>query len=85
MHNVYVIKGEKDRRYYIGYTNDIKTRLAFHNTGKNGSTKNRGPFSVVYLEEFKDRKEALARERKIKSYKGGNEFKKLLENFGEVA
>ncbi len=33
----------------------------------------------VYMEEFETQEDAFSRERKIKSYKGGNAFKKLVE------
>lgn len=81
---VYILQSEKDGRFYIGYTRDIEMRLAFHNEGKNKSTRHRHPLKVVYSEEFLDKKEAAKRERKIKSYKGGNGFKKLIK-YGGVA
>lgn len=80
---VYILQSEKDNRYYIGYTSDIKMRLIWHNEGKNVSTKHRRPLKLIYKEEFPTKKEAIQRERKIKSYKGGNEFKKIIK--GEVA
>jgi len=33
---------------------------------------------LVHKETFKSKKEALSRENKIKAYKGGNAFKKLI-------
>jgi predicted GIY-YIG superfamily endonuclease len=41
--------------------------------------KNRGPFKLVYKEEYTTLKEARERERQIESYKGGNAFKKLIK------
>lgn len=43
MYYVYVLQSEKDRNLYVGFTNDIKTRLKLHNDGKVISTKNRLP------------------------------------------
>lgn len=83
MFYVYILKSEKDNRYYIGCTNNINMRLVWHNEGRNTSTKYRRPFKLVYSEEFLMKKDAIQRERKIKSYKGGNEFKKLIS--GRVA
>lgn len=85
MFYVYVIQSEKDSRYYIGYTSNIEARLIFHNEGKNKSTKYRRPFKLIYSEEMLDKKEAMAREKRIKSYKGGEAFKKLINRHGEVA
>jgi len=77
-HFVYIIQSLKDCKYYIGYTTDVKKRLTYHNLGINVSTKYRKPFKLVHYEEFGDKKSALKRERQIKSYKGGEAFKKLL-------
>ena len=74
---VYILKSLKDRGYYIGISKDLKSRLIKHNSGGVYSTKNRRPFKLVYAEAFSDYKDARLRETKIKSYKGGNSFKKL--------
>ncbi len=83
MFYIYILQSGKDDKYYVGYTADLETRLMWHNEGKNTSTKYRRPLKLVYSEKFSTKKEAIQRERKIKSYKGGNEFKKLIQ--GEVA
>jgi len=75
---VYVIRSLKNKRYYIGSTNNLERRLKEHNHNKIKSLKNKGPFVLVYKEEYKTLREARQRERKIKSYKGGNAFKKLI-------
>ena len=75
---VYILQSEKDERYYIGSTSNIEQRLAWHNAGKQRSTKSRIPFVIVHTEEFESKTEALKREKQIKSYKGGNAFKALL-------
>ena len=75
---VYILQSQKDLRHYIGSTADIATRLAYHNEGKQRSTKNRIPFILIYLEELSTKEEALFREKQIKSYKGGQAFKKLI-------
>ena len=62
MYVVYVIKSLRDKKYYIGHTADIKKRLEEHNRGKNQSLKYRGPFQLIYLEEYSDRLAASRRE-----------------------
>ena len=76
---VYILQSQKDFGYYIGSSPDIPARLDYHNAGLQRSTKRRIPFIVVYSEEYQTKTEALAREKQIKSYKGGNAFKKLIE------
>ena len=78
MYFVYVLKSKKDDRLYTGITNDLKCRLAEHNRGKSStpSTKNRGPFIVIYSEKVENRKLAREREKYLKSG-NGREFIKL--------
>ncbi len=75
---VYMLKSLKDSKFYIGSTSDIAARVAFHNAGLQRSTKNRIPFELVYSETVQTKEQGLKREKEIKSYKGGNAFKKLL-------
>lgn len=77
-HFVYILQSLKDNKYYIGETSDVDARLEFHNSGKQRSTKNRIPFKIILIEEYDNRQDALAREKQIKSWKGGNAFKKLI-------
>ena len=77
-HYVYVLQSLNDGKYYIGETGDVEARLLFHNAGRQRSTKSRIPFVIIFTEEFDSRQLALAREKQIKSWKGGNAFKKLV-------
>ncbi|CAN5147599.1 hypothetical protein BH11PAT3_BH11PAT3_2550 [soil metagenome] len=75
---VYILKSTKDGSYYIGCTNNHARRLEEHNSGYNLSTKSKAPWETVHIEEYDSQLIAFEREKKIKSYKGGNAFKKLL-------
>ena len=77
MYCVYVLKSEKDKRLYIGVTNDLKRRLSEHNAGDTKSTKHRGPFALVYCEVYRSKSDALIRERKLKQFK--NSYKELVK------
>ncbi len=77
---VYILKSIKDGRYYTGYTSNIAQRLQQHNRGKVRSTRRRGPFRLVYKEAHHCKTEAIKRERQLKRYKGGNSFKRLINN-----
>jgi putative endonuclease len=77
-HYVYILQSQKDKKYYIGESANVGARLLFHNEGKQRSTKNRIPFTIILIEQFETREEALAREKQIKSWKGGNAFKSLI-------
>ncbi|MBW6492253.1 MAG: GIY-YIG nuclease family protein [Lentimicrobium sp.] len=77
-HFVYIIKSLKDQKFYIGETTDLNRRLFEHNQGWVKSTRYRVPFVLVHSEEVESREIALKREKQIKSFKGGQAFKKLL-------
>jgi len=80
MYFVYILKSLKDNGYYIGQTEDFDKRLKKHNGGQVISTKKRMPFNLVRKEIFNTRGEARKRENYLKKLKGGNEFKKIIEN-----
>ncbi|MEO6254567.1 MAG: GIY-YIG nuclease family protein [Ferruginibacter sp.] len=75
---VYILQSLKDGRYYIWETRDVEARLLFQNSGKQRSTKNRIPFRIILIEQYENREAALASEKQIKSWKGGNAFKQLI-------
>lgn len=56
-----------DGTYYTGWTTDIQQRLAAHNSGAGAKyTRSRLPVSLVYLECFETKTEAMKREAAIK-------------------
>ncbi|MGH9788261.1 MAG: GIY-YIG nuclease family protein [Candidatus Acidiferrales bacterium] len=75
---VYILQNPSGR-HYIGSTVDLDGRYRGHERGNTRSTRRRGPWRVVYVEQCKDLKEARQREREIKRYKGGIQFKALLQ------
>lgn len=80
MWQVYILKSERYNRFYTGCTNNLERRLKEHNCGYNKSTCRFAPFEVIYTESFTDGPTAFSREKQIKSYKGGEAFKKLINN-----
>lgn len=78
MFTVYVLKNSTSRKHYIGSTNDLTRRISEHNRGQTKSTKQKGTWEIVYKEEYNTNLEAKRREKQIKSYKGGNGFKRLI-------
>lgn len=78
MWQVYIIKSSENKKYYVGCTNNLVRRLSEHNKGYNIATAKYKPWIVVHCEKFNNQQKAYTREKEIKSYKGGNAFKKLL-------
>ncbi len=54
-HYVYILKSQKDGKYYIGETADVHHRLAFLNAGLQRSTCSRIPFKFVLFKILPDR------------------------------
>jgi putative endonuclease len=81
MYYAYILRSETTGKYYIGSTNNLDRRLKEHNGNQTTSLKNKGPFVIIYKETFATLRLARKRESEIKSYKGGNAFKKLIKTF----
>ena len=72
MYTVYILLSRKDRKRYVGFSDDIKRRVSEHNSGKVISTKNRRPLDLIYSEEFESKSEAMEREKFFKTHAGRN-------------
>ena len=51
---------------YIGYTKNIKQRLALHNSGKGAKFTRGRTWKLIYKEFFKSKSQAISREYYIK-------------------
>lgn len=80
MHYVYVIYSRKGRKLYKGSTKDLKRRFAEHNRGEVLSTKAWIPWELLYYEVFANKTDALREELFLKSGKGKERLKYLLED-----
>jgi len=60
MWHVYVLESLKNKRLYIGYTNNLRRRLEEHNKGIGGEyTKNNKPFKLIFCESFLEKRTHL--------------------------
>ena len=78
MYYVYILFSLKDKKFYIGFTNDLKRRLKEHNSGKNTSTKSRLPLKLIYYEAHLSKADAARRERYFKTTKGKSTIRQML-------
>ncbi len=78
MHYVYVLYSLKDGKFYIGYTADLKRRYQEHIRGGVTSTKNRVDLELVCYEAYRIKKEALRREKYLKTSDGKKDLRKRL-------
>lgn len=66
MNYTYIVRCS-DGTLYTGWTNNIERRIRDHNVGKGAKyTKPRRPVTLVYLEVFETKEEAMKREYAIK-------------------
>ena len=71
MFTVYVLYSKNFNKIYIGFTADIEQRLLSHNKLANkGYTVKYRPWILAYKEEFDNKKDAIKREKQLKSAKG---------------
>lgn len=80
MYYTYVLKSLKDGKYYIGYTSHLEKRLIEHNEGITKSTSYRRPWVLVYYEACRSRKDAMHREKYLKTTYGHRYLKNRLKN-----
>ena len=69
MFYVYAIQS-KSGRVYIGQTQDLKERVAYHNNGYVKSTRNDRDWVVIKTKKFENRNEARFFERQLKKSRG---------------
>jgi putative endonuclease len=67
--HVYILQSESSGRYYVGQTKELVQRVAYHNADYSLALRNRGPWKLVYSEEYSTRSEAVRRELQIKKQK----------------
>ena len=77
--HLYILYSPKIDRFYIGVTSNLEWRIKQHNKGLSPYTRGKGPWYLVYSEEYPTKREALARERQIKSWKSRE---KIIREFG---
>ena len=77
----YILQSLKDKNFYVGYTNNIQRRLEEHNLGEVVSTKKRIPLKLVYWEGCLSQKDALKREKYLKSSWGKRYVKNRIGDY----
>ena len=68
---VYILRSILDfDRFYVGFTNDLRTRLEKHNAGEVLHTSKYAPWAIKTYVAFTDEKRAMAFEKYLKSGSG---------------
>ncbi|HAX50282.1 MAG TPA: excinuclease ABC subunit C [Bacteroidetes bacterium] len=75
----YIIQSESTEKLYIGQTNNIQNRLLQHNSDISLSTKNKGPWKILFVKGFESRTEAILPEKKLKAFKNKQRILRWIE------
>ena len=76
---VYLLENKNDHSWYIGFSNDLKRRLTEHLEKKGGrTTKLKSGWGLIYYEAYREKADAIGRERFLKSGSGRKYLKKQL-------
>ena len=78
---VYILYSSKDGKFYIGFTENLEKRYSEHKQGKVFSTASRLPIELIFYEAYKNKYDALRREKYLKSSKGKTTIKTMLKEF----
>jgi putative endonuclease len=67
---VYILASGRHGTLYIGVTNNLRTRLESHRSGRGSKfVKQYGVHRLVYVETFATALEAIAREKQLKNWR----------------
>ena len=84
MFYVYVLQSKSDRGLYIGFSRNLKRRLAAHHLGDAFATSFRGPWKLIYYEGYLEEADALGREKYLKSGSGRRFLRAQLRHYFET-
>ncbi|MBI2476398.1 MAG: GIY-YIG nuclease family protein [Candidatus Taylorbacteria bacterium] len=70
MFYVYVLKSEKTRFLYMGFSNNLKARVVAHNSERTSRefTQRNKPWKLIYYEAYFSEQDARDREVALKKY-----------------
>lgn len=80
MFYTYILENNQ-KRWYTGYTNDLRKRFNQHNSKKSTYTQYRGPYQLIYYEACLHKEDARSREKYLKSGMGKRYLKNRLKRF----
>lgn len=71
MFYVYILRSEsRPTQTHVGFTRDLKSRVATHNAGGSPHTRKFIPWSLQFYCAFPDASKAMAFEKHLKSHSG---------------
>jgi putative endonuclease len=81
MFTVYALYSDKYDKIYIGYTSDLHSRLISHNEiSINTFISKYRPWRVIYTEEHIAKKDAMLREKQLKTGAGRKFIREMIKD-----
>jgi putative endonuclease len=77
---LYILQSGSSGRFYVGSTDDLDRRLSEHLRGHTPSTRGRGPWKLVYTEQFETLIQARQWELEIKRWKSAKMIQALIQS-----
>lgn len=81
MFYTYVLHCKKANKFYAGFSQDLRKRVADHQKNKVYSTKRLGDCKLIFYEAFENKKDAQRREKYFKTTKGKRALKLMLKEY----
>ena len=82
MFYVYLLECSSDKSWYVGYSANLKQRIARHQKGDGArTTSRRTGWKLIYYEAYLDERDAKGRELFLKSGSGRRFLKKQLAHY----
>lgn len=82
MFYVYCLESIRNKKLYIGYTENLRRRFSEHNQEQGGHfTKRNGPWKLIFYEAHLDKQDARAMELFYKSGYGREVMRGKLKNY----
>ena len=80
---VYILYSSSHQKTYVGFTSDLIARFHSHSKYSNkGWTVHFRPWIVIHVEFFDSKKAAMYREKELKTGKGREFIKTLIQKLG---
>lgn len=79
---VYVLQNKDSGSLYIGFTRDLLKRVKGHESGDTPTTRG-GKYELTYYESYRNKTDALGREKFLKGGSGKKYLKKQLKHYWE--
>lgn len=81
MYYVYVLYSKKDRKFYIGLSEDLQERLREHKKGQTFAGSRLRDWRLVYYEVCLSKEDAALRERQLKTGFGRGYLRRRLKTY----